>query len=46
MIAMKNATDNAQSLTNELTLKFNKARQSAITNEIIEIAAASAGGEK
>ncbi len=37
MIAMKNATDNAGELIDELTLVFNKARQAAITQEISEI---------
>ena len=37
MIAMKNATDNAGDLTDELTLAYNKARQAAITQEISEI---------
>jgi F-type H+-transporting ATPase subunit gamma len=41
MIAMKNATDNAESLSRELKLEYNKARQCAITNEIVELAAAS-----
>lgn len=41
MVAMKTAKDNASNLLDDLTLKYNKARQSAITNEIIEIAAAS-----
>lgn len=35
--AMENATDNADDLQSELTLAFNKARQAAITNSIIEI---------
>ena len=35
--AMENATDNADDLQSELTLTFNKARQAAITNSIIEI---------
>lgn len=35
--AMTAATDNASNLIQELTLKFNKARQSAITQEISEI---------
>ncbi|MFA6796596.1 MAG: ATP synthase F1 subunit gamma [Bacilli bacterium] len=35
--AMENATDNAEDLQSELTLTFNKARQAAITNSIIEI---------
>lgn len=42
MVAMKAATDNAEELTASLTLEYNKARQNAITNEILEIAAASA----
>ena len=39
-LAMKGATDNAEALTKELSLEYNKLRQSAITNEIIEISAA------
>lgn len=37
MTAMHKATDNAQELRNELKLSYNKARQAAITNEILEI---------
>ncbi len=37
MTAMHKATDNAGSLRDELTLTYNKARQAAITNEILEI---------
>ncbi len=37
MTAMHKATDNASDIINELTLSYNKARQAAITNEIIEI---------
>lgn len=37
MTAMYKATDNATKLISELRLKYNKARQSSITNEIIEI---------
>jgi F-type H+-transporting ATPase subunit gamma len=37
MVAMKNATDNASSLIEDLTVEFNKARQSAITNELLDI---------
>ena len=37
MAAMKNATDNATQLTADLTLQFNKARQAAITAEILDI---------
>jgi F-type H+-transporting ATPase subunit gamma len=41
MVAMKNATDNAKQLVADLSLEYNKARQAAITQEILEIAAAS-----
>ncbi len=37
MIAMKNATDNAETLIDELRLIYNNARQAAITQEIAEI---------
>lgn len=37
MTAMHKATDNASTLRDELTLTYNKARQTAITNEILEI---------
>jgi len=37
MIAMKNATENAEKLIDELTLIYNNARQAAITQEISEI---------
>ena len=37
MTAMHKATDNAAELKDELTLNYNKARQAAITNEILEI---------
>jgi F-type H+-transporting ATPase subunit gamma len=37
MTAMHQATDNASELIKELTLQYNKARQAAITNEILEI---------
>ena len=37
MVAMENATDNAQDMIKELTLEFNKARQAAITTEMLEI---------
>ena len=40
MVAMKTAKDNATSLLGDLTLEYNKARQAAITQEILEIAAA------
>lgn len=38
MIAMKNATDNAKSLIEGLTIEYNKVRQSVITGEILDIA--------
>ena len=37
MVAMKNATENAEKLIDELTLIYNNARQAAITQEIAEI---------
>lgn len=37
MVAMKNATDNASDLVDDLTLEMNKARQAAITQELSEI---------
>ncbi len=37
MIAMNKATDNASELKRSLTISYNKARQAAITNEILEI---------
>lgn len=37
MVAMRNASDNANQLTSDLTLVYNKARQAAITNEILDI---------
>lgn len=40
MVAMKAATDNANKLTDSLTLQYNKARQAGITQEILEITAA------
>jgi F-type H+-transporting ATPase subunit gamma len=41
MVAMKTAKDNATKLIGELTLEYNKARQAGITQEILEISAAS-----
>ena len=38
MVAMKNATENAQELIDDLTLTYNKVRQANITREMIEIA--------
>lgn len=37
MLAMKNATDNASDIVEDLTLEFNTARQAAITQELAEI---------
>ena len=39
MVAMRNASDNAENILEELTLSYNKARQAAITGEITEITA-------
>lgn len=39
MVAMKNATDNATDLIDDLTLAMNKSRQGAITQELTEISA-------
>ena len=38
MVAMKNATENAEDLIDDLTLSYNKVRQANITREMIEIA--------
>jgi len=43
MVSMKNATDNADSLIQELTLEYNKLRQGNITRELLEIAGGQAG---
>jgi F-type H+-transporting ATPase subunit gamma len=40
MVAMKNATDNAMQLIKDLTLEYNKLRQSNITRELLEITTA------
>ncbi len=37
MVAMKNATDNANELVQDLTLTYNKARQAAMTTQILEV---------
>ena len=37
MLAMENATSNADDMIKELSLQFNKARQTAITTEMLEI---------
>ena len=40
MVAMKNATDNANQLIKGLTLEYNKMRQASITKELLEISSA------
>ena len=40
MVAMKNATDNANDVISELRLEYNKGRQEKITNEILDIGGA------
>ena len=37
MLAMENATDNAGEMISDLSIEYNKARQAAITTDIIEI---------
>jgi F-type H+-transporting ATPase subunit gamma len=37
MVAMRNATDNAKELVSALQLAYNKVRQQAITNDILDI---------
>jgi len=44
MVAMKNATENAEELIDDLTLAYNKVRQSNITREMIEIASGAKAG--
>jgi F-type H+-transporting ATPase subunit gamma len=44
MVAMKNATDNATELVSDLTLTYNKARQQAITTQILEVVAGANAG--
>src|SRR5258708_7366757 len=43
MVAMKNATDSANELVNDLTLTYNKARQASITTEILEVVGGAEG---
>lgn len=45
MVAMKNATDNAKDLVEDLQLNYNQIRQDGITKEILEIASASVAME-
>jgi F-type H+-transporting ATPase subunit gamma len=42
-VAMRSASDNAQSMIKRLTLQYNRARQAQITNEMIEIVSGSEG---
>lgn len=42
MVAMRNATDNANEMIQDLTLVYNKARQEAITKELLDIAGGAA----
>ncbi len=44
MVAMKNATENADELIEDLTLSYNKVRQGNITREMIEIATGARAG--
>ena len=44
--AMKNANDNADDILNELTMQYNRVRQSAITQEITEVAAGAKAQKK
>ena len=41
MLAMQNATDSAQKMLRELSIKYNRARQAAITQEITEVVSGS-----
>jgi F-type H+-transporting ATPase subunit gamma len=43
MTAMRNASDNAGVLIDDLTLEMNRARQAAITQEIMEVVAGAEG---
>jgi F-type H+-transporting ATPase subunit gamma len=44
MVAMKSATENAEELIEDLTLSYNKVRQTNITREMIEIASGARAG--
>jgi F-type H+-transporting ATPase subunit gamma len=44
MVAMKSATENAEELIDDLTLSYNKVRQTNITREMIEIASGARAG--
>jgi F-type H+-transporting ATPase subunit gamma len=43
MTAMRNASDNARTLIDDLTLEMNRARQAEITQEIMEVVAGAEG---
>ncbi|MBI4300473.1 MAG: ATP synthase F1 subunit gamma [Chloroflexi bacterium] len=43
MVAMRNATDNANELIRDLTLAYNKARQESITKELLDLVGGAAG---
>jgi F-type H+-transporting ATPase subunit gamma len=45
MVAMRNATDNASELVDDLTLDMNKLRQDSITNELLDLVGAQAALE-
>jgi F-type H+-transporting ATPase subunit gamma len=45
MVAMRNATDNASELLDDLSLTYNRTRQEKITAELLEISAAKAALE-
>jgi F-type H+-transporting ATPase subunit gamma len=45
MVAMRNATDNANAMTDDLTLEMNKVRQEAITTELLDIVSGAAAVE-
>lgn len=45
MVAMKNATDSAVDLINELTLEYNKMRQTSITTELLDISGGQLGND-
>ncbi|MBL7166550.1 MAG: F0F1 ATP synthase subunit gamma, partial [Dehalococcoidales bacterium] len=42
MVAMRNATENANELIQDLTLMYNKARQESITTELLDISGGAA----
>ena len=42
---MKNSTDNAQAIIDNLSIKYNRARQAAITQEITEIVAGASAAQ-